>query len=149
MESKKPAYKDIEAGGRKWRIARWSARLATYWTFKIIAGMQTSRRGAAQETILPSVAEITGSFSKADFFDFQNDCLSICSELQVMADGQTVPIPVLRVDGTFNVPDLDHDLNIVMDLVMQALMFSIGELFEGKEPRESDKQASDSTQSNL
>ena len=149
-KSKKQMYKDIEEGGRKWRIGKWSARLANYWTLKILAAMEESRRGPSQETVQPSLADCIGTFSKADFMDLQKDCLSVCSELQNLADSQIAPIPVLRVDGTFNVPDLDYDVMTVMALVMQAIVVSTDGLFtSANDSGESDKQASDSTQSSL
>ena len=56
-----------------------------------------------------------------------------------MPDKTIAPVPVLRVDGTFNVPNLEYDLKTVMALTMQAFVFSVQDPFEGNESGASDQ----------
>ena len=134
MPNKRETHKDIEESGRKWRIRKWSARLANYWINKLVLGARASMMQG--EDMQTAVAAKLAGLNKADFFEFQNDCLSVCSELQEMPDNSVAPIPVLRVDGTWNVADIDDDNNLVMALTMQAFVFSVQDPFDGNGSKE-------------
>ena len=73
-------YKDIEEGGRKWRVGKWNARLANYWINKLLAGA-AGRLMGNEASMQAAVAANLAALSRADYFEFQNDCLSVCSEL--------------------------------------------------------------------
>jgi len=139
VPNKRELYKDIEEGGRKWRIGKWNARLANYWLNKLIMKARVAgREGISVDAVVGNLAAL----NKADYFEFQNDCLSVCSELTELADGQKAPVPVLRVDGTFNVPELDYDNETIMALTLSAFMFSVQDpFFEESKSEGSDKGA--------
>ena len=130
MAPKRETYKDIEEGGRKWRIKKWPADLSDYWLNKLLMGSLRSAPNTSDDMIQAIVASNLSALNKTDFFDFQKDCLSVCSELMVMGDNSTVAeVPVLRVDGTFNVPDME--VKTLMALRMNAFVFSVQDPFFG------------------
>ena len=125
MPQRKELYKDIEIQGRRWRIRKMDARTASYWLNKI---MLTSGSAKSQGEFSAAAAKMLGGMSKADYADFQNDCLSVCFELQEM-QGQIVPMPVLRIDGSWNVEGLDYDLQTVMELTMSGFVAGVSDDF--------------------
>jgi hypothetical protein len=129
MANKRETFKDIEEGGRKWRIGKWDARLAQYWVNKLVMSGGRVSEHSSPEEIQAVVAQNIASLGKPDYFDFQKDCLKVCAELQEMANGQVSPVPVLRIDGSWNVEGLDYDMKTVMALTMTAFTFSVQDPF--------------------
>ena len=114
----KQKTKVIEAGGAKYRLGKMDARSASYLAMK-----------AAADAI-KAAANALPSMPREEFDEIQTMLLRTVVKL-VETNGVDMPVPVIKADGSFTDEDLCYDAVTVMQLSAQALMFNIGDFFQG------------------
>lgn len=124
---KREAFKDVEVGGRKWRIGRFDAMTGSYITMLVL--MQMLPMGMDEQIGMGSLGKGRSLMDKQTFFDVQADCLKICSELQTVGDS-VAPIPVMLSDGRWGVGGVEEDMPTVLALTVHTLIFNISDFFQ-------------------
>ena len=126
---KREDYKDVEVGGRKWRIGKFDAMEGSYMLFKIMGvitpllSKKTSEDRADEVNYTEMFLGVT-TLSKQDFKEIQIGCLKVCSEH--LAAGFA---PVLNENGTYGVIGIERDTSTVLALTVHALMFNVADFF--------------------
>ena len=127
---KREPYKDVEIGGRKWRIGRFDALTGSYIATLLL--MQMLPMGLDEKVsggALASLSKDRSLMDKATFMSIQIDCLKVISEIQSIG-GVATTLPILLVDGRWAVPDLENDLITVLALTVHTLIFNISDFFQ-------------------
>ena len=124
---KREAFKDIEIGGRKWRIGRFDAMTGSYITMLVL--MQMLPMGMDEQIGMGSLGKGRSLMDKQTFFDVQADCLKVCSELQSIGDS-VAPIPVMLSDGRWGVAGVEEDMPTILALTVHTLIFNISDFFQ-------------------
>lgn len=137
-------FKEIEIGGRKWRVGLFDARTGSYIIIKLVGMIgpalkaMTAQSKAIPENleeinftetalkILPAIQECVMALSESDFAYMQNKALGVCSE--VLPGGNT---SVLLNNGHFGVSNLEDDTLTVMSLTFHALAFNVSRFLQG------------------
>lgn len=122
----KQNVKDIEVGGKKYRITKMDARAGSYVATKIaLIGapllMNKKFDNEALATLLPSL-------NRRDFDEIQTILLKCVQKLNEK-DGHLLPEPVLTADGSFVDEELQYNVAAVMNITVQAAMFNVGAFF--------------------
>jgi hypothetical protein len=124
---KREAFKDVDLGGRKWRIGRFDAMTGSYITMLVL--MQMLPMGMDEQIGVGSIGKGRSLMDKKTFFDVQADCLKICSELQQVGES-VAPIPVMLDDGRWGVGGIEDDMPTILALTIQTLIFNISDFFQ-------------------
>lgn len=124
---KREAFKDVEVGGRRWRIGRFDAMTGSYITMLVL--MQMLPMGLDEQVGLGTLGKGRSLMDKQTFFDVQADCLKICSELQTVGDS-VAPIPVMLSDGRWGVGGVENDVTTILALTIHTLIFNISDFFQ-------------------
>lgn len=129
----KQKTKVIEAGGVKYRLGKMDARSASYLAMKaaaVIAPALSSVKGMNKQDAITAAANALPSMPREEFDEIQTMLLRTVVKL-VETNGVDMPVPVIKADGSFADEDLCYDAPTVMQLSVQALMFNIGDFFQG------------------
>ena len=124
---KREAFKDVDLGGRRWRIGRFDAMTGSYITMLVL--MQMLPMGMDEQVGMGSLGKGRSLMDKQTFFDVQADCLKICSELQTVGDS-VAPIPVMLSDGRWGVGGIEDDMPTILALTVHTLIFNISDFFQ-------------------
>lgn len=125
---KREAFKDVELGGRKWRVGRFDAMTGSYITMLVL--MQMLPMGMDEQIGIGSLGKGGRSLmDKKTFFDVQADCLKVCSELQQVGES-VAPIPVMLDDGRWGVGGVEEDVPTILALTVHTLIFNISDFFQ-------------------
>ncbi|WPS86463.1 hypothetical protein SMD22_18395 [Brevibacillus halotolerans] len=132
-------YKDVEINGRKFRIRKFPAKVGSFMIIKLtailapmFAGIKPNLKAKSADDINTDDIDVTGvleqltNLSEKDFDYIQEKALSVCYEL--LPAGLA---PVLNVNGTFGVEDLEDDTVTVMALTVHVLTFNLTSFFQG------------------
>lgn len=127
---KRQTHKDIELGGRKWRIEKFDARTGSYICLKILPMLMGAglTQGINPETLAAKAGMLITQMSKSEFFEIQTDCLAQVSELQTIG-ATDAPIPLLHQSGKISVPDVEKDTMLILALTGHVLAFNISDFF--------------------
>lgn len=125
--AKREMYKEIDLGGRKWRIGRFDALTGSYITTLLM--MQMLPMGMEDQMGLSSMAAGRSLMNKQTFFDVQKDCLRVVHELKLVGD-MMAPMPLMLEDGRWGVADIENDVPTILGLTIQALVFNISDFFQ-------------------
>jgi len=142
---KRETFKDVEIGGRKWRIGRFDAMTGSYITMLVL--MQMLPMGLDEQVGLGSIGKGRSLMDKQTFFDVQADCLKVCSELQTIGDN-TAPIRVMLDDGRWGVGGVEDDVTVILALTVHTLIFNISDFFQEGALNDLTKTFSDLSSSN-
>ena len=124
---KREEFKEIEFGGRKWRISKFTAKTGSYIAYQILTHIiPMGIEGKLGNIPLPSGR---ATMSKEEFFDLQQECLMVCSEIQIVGSTPT-PIPVMLPGGTWGVEGLENDAITALTLTIHALIFNVVSFFD-------------------
>lgn len=123
---KRELYKEVELGGRRWRIGRFDALTGSYISTLIV--MQLLPFGVGELAGLGSISSGKSLMSKETFIEVQKDCLKVVCELKLVGES-VMPLPVMFPDGRWGAADLEDNAPIVMGLTAQVLMFNILDFF--------------------
>lgn len=129
----KQKTKVIEAGGVKYRLGKMDARSASYLAMKaaaVIAPALSNVKGMNKQDAITAAANALPSMPREEFDEIQTMLLRTVVKL-VETNGVDMPVPVIKADGSFADEDLCYDAPTVMQLSVQALMFNIGDFFQG------------------
>lgn len=129
----KQKTKVIEAGGVKYRLGKMDARSASYLAMKaaaVIAPALSTVKGMNKQDAITAAANALPSMPREEFDEIQTMLLRTVVKL-VETNGVDMPVPVIKADGSFIDEDLCYDAPTVMQLSVQALMFNIGDFFQG------------------
>lgn len=129
----KQKTKVIEAGGVKYRLGKMDARSASYLAMKaaaVIAPALSTVKGMNKQDAITAAANALPSMPREEFDEIQTMLLRTVVKL-VETNGVDMPVPVIKADGSFADEDLCYDAPTVMQLSVQALMFNIGDFFQG------------------
>lgn len=126
----KENFKDVEIGGRKFRIKKFDALTGSYILYVILTQALPMGMGAS----IPGLADATAGvsltpMSKQKFIEIQMDCLRACSEILPVGD-TIAPVPVLMEDGRWGAPGLEDDIVLVISLTIQALGYNAQSFFD-------------------
>lgn len=122
----KPKTKIVEVKGKKFRLGKLDARTASYLCLKAAAIVAPAfgQGGVNAE----SLTKVLPTIPRAEFDEMQNTLLGTVVELNDV-DGQLIPEPILRDDGSFAKEEYAYDVTLVLTLTASALMFNIGDFF--------------------
>lgn len=129
----KQKTKVIEAGGAKYRLGKLDARSASYLAMKaaaVIAPSLSTIKSMTKQEAITAAANALPSMPRAEFDEIQTMLLRTVVKL-VETNGVDMPVPVIKEDGSFTDEDLCYDAATVMQLSVKALMFNIGDFFQG------------------
>ena len=134
---KREISKDVEIGGRKFRISKFDALTGSYIAYKVmtqmlpmLSGLQGSPDDPGKvSAVISGLMQGKASMSKADFIDLQRDCLSVCSEVK-MVGSQEAPVRILLENGSWGVEGLENDVSTVLMLTVHALFFNLQSFFD-------------------
>lgn len=129
----KQKTKVIEEGGVKYRLGKMDARSASYLAMKaaaVIAPALSTAKGMNKQDAITAAANALPSMPREEFDEIQTMLLRTVVKL-VETNGVDMPVPVIKADGSFADEDLCYDAPTVMQLSVQALMFNIGDFFQG------------------
>lgn len=129
----KQKTKVIEAGGVKYRLGKMDARSASYLAMKaaaVIAPALSTIKSMNKQDAITAAANALPSMPREEFDEIQTMLLRTVVKL-VETNGVDMPVPVIKADGSFTDEDLFYDAPTVMQLSVQALMFNIGDFFQG------------------
>lgn len=122
----KPKTKILEVKGKKFRLGKLDARTASYLCLKAAAIVAPAFGNGSVST--DSLAKVLPTIPRAEFDEMQNTLLGTVVELNDV-DGQLIPEPILRDDGSFAKEEYAYDVTLVLTLTASALMFNIGDFF--------------------
>lgn len=125
--AKREKYKEIDLGGKRWRIGRFDALTGSYISTLLV--MQLLPLGLGNALGLENVSGGKTLMSKETFIDVQKDCLKVVCELKLVGD-VVMPLPVMLEDGRWGIGEIEDDAPTVMGLTIQALIFNISDFFE-------------------
>lgn len=129
----KQKTKVFEAGGVKYRLGKMDARSASYLAMKaaaVIAPALSTVKGMNKQDAITAAANALPSMPREEFDEIQTMLLRTVVKL-VETNGVDMPVPVIKADGSFADEDLCYDAPTVMQLSVQALIFNIGDFFQG------------------
>jgi hypothetical protein len=130
----KETFKDIEIGGRNFRINKFDALTGSYIMYTLLTQILPMGLGKKIEGLADVAPEGSGvsipAMSKETFTGLQKDCLQACSEVRSVG-GVFLPVQVLMKDGRWGVEDLENDAPMAMMLTIQALGYNAQSFFEG------------------
>lgn len=128
---KRVTYKDVEIGGRNWRIGKFDALTGSYIAYKVMTQILPTINGGVTtpEAMAEGLRASRASISKADFVELQRDCLGVCSELQNVG-GNIAPVKVILTNGNWGVEGIETDVPTVMALTVHALFFNVSSFFD-------------------
>jgi len=132
---KRELFKDIELGGRKWRIGKFDAFTGSFMLIKVTSIISPLLKNIDFKDV-KKASDISGlnftemlagitNLSEQDFNYIQKKCLGVCCEC-LPADFT----PVLNENGTFGVMELENDTSTVLGLTVHALMFNVTSFFD-------------------
>jgi hypothetical protein len=127
MIKKREAFKDVELGGRRWRIGRFDAMTGSYITMLVL--MQMLPMGMDEQIGINSIGKGRSLMDKKTFFDVQSDCLKVCSELQQVGESVS-PVMVMLPDGRWGVGGVEEDVPTILGLTVHTLIFNISDFFQ-------------------
>lgn len=113
----KQITKDVEVGGKTYRLTKMDARTGSYVALRLAAIMHAG----------DGVDQLSGalnSLTRKDFDELQTIILQ--RVLKLTGD---LPSPILTADGSFVDEELEYDASSVINLTMQCLVFNIGGFF--------------------
>lgn len=123
----KQKTKDIEVGGKKYRLTKLDARTGSYIAAKLaILAAPMLAQGKAVDAA--SVSAAMPNLKREDFDELQTLLLQRVQKLNDV-QGQLLPEPVLKADGAFVDEELAYNVANVMNLTVQSIMFNVGDFF--------------------
>jgi hypothetical protein len=125
--SVRETFKDVEISGRKFRIRKFDAQTGSYIAFKLTTQVLPFGMDAQMGGIVGLLSN-RKPMSKEEFFELQNDCLKVCSEL-IEKDGAQATLAVMMADGSWGVDGLESDAMTVIMLTIHSLMFNVTSFF--------------------
>ena len=96
----------------------------------MIAPSLSTIKGMNKQDAIKVAANALPSMPREEFDEIQTMLLRTVVKL-VETNGVDMPVPVIKADGSFTDEDLCYDAVTVMQLSAQALMFNIGDFFQG------------------
>lgn len=134
-------HKDVEIGGRTFRIKKFDALTGSFMLIKITGmlaplfkNMDIGKLKDVKDVseVSPDAFDISGimaeigNLSEQDFKYVQEKCLRVCSE--VLPAGLS---PVLNPNGSFGVIGIEEDTMTVLALTVHTLIFNVKGFFSG------------------
>jgi len=148
---KRIEIKDAEGTARQFLIKKFDALTGSYIAYKVMSQM-VPMVGAldTKAPIQKQIAKLSmglmqsqSSMTKEEFVSLQRDCLGVCFEIQKAKSLET-PVAVMLANGSWGVPDLEHDTMTVIALTIHSLFFNVAGFFgenapnlEGQVPEDS------------
>jgi hypothetical protein len=124
----KETFKDIEIGGKKFRIRKFDALTGSYIIYTLLTQMLPM--GLSEKIDgLPSGDSKAPPMTKEKFMEVQLDCLRACSEIVPTGDTVT-PIPLLTADGRWSSEELASNAPLVIMLTIHVLGYNAQSFFD-------------------
>jgi hypothetical protein len=124
----KQKTKDIEIGGKKYRLTKLDARTASYVAAKIAILVVPLVQGGKKLDV-GALGSLLPNLSRGDFAEMQDILLSSVRHLVAAGDNE-MPEPILKADGSFVDDELSYDAMTVIGLTANAAIFNIGDFFD-------------------
>jgi hypothetical protein len=135
---------DITIGGRKYRLGKLTASMAS-WLYTKVMGQLLNDRDKGDESDLENLsaderklevqrrafARFMGALSRlsqADFFEIQQHVLMAVAVYETKG-AQEVPLPIMKSLGVFAYADLQHEPRTVWQLTMKGINFNVDPFF--------------------
>jgi hypothetical protein len=125
---KREMFKDVEVGGRKWRINRFDALTGSYIATLLLLQILPMGMGGQVGSDSPS-NKGKSLMDKDTFRDLQMECLKIVSEIKLVGSVEA-PVPLMLPDGRWGVEDVDTDTSTILSLMVNALIFNVSDFFQ-------------------
>ena len=130
--TKRVTEKTVTIQGRTFKIKAFDSMTGSYIAFTLFEKMMPmgmedkvmktlQAEGKNTELMLP---ESRSLMSKAEFFSFQRDCLSVCFEVLKGREA-----PVINQNGSWGVDGLEQNTMLVLLLTIHALVFNVADFF--------------------
>lgn len=145
----KTRHKIIEIGAHRYQIGKLLPDVGSFILMQMIgAGVKRDMETPASAGPAPDVSRETinsedavrtlafGAFIQGlDFKAFQfiqNECLSVCCRMEAPLDHpeDSIPMPIRMKDGRWAIAEVRDDVNLVMRLTMEALVFNLADFFD-------------------
>lgn len=125
--AKREVFKDIELGGRKWRIGSFDALTGSYIATLLL--MQVLPMGLQSQLGISFPESSSRSLmDKTTFINLQKDCLKVVSEID---ENTKAYIPIMLPDDRWAIRNLENDVSTVLALTLHVLLFNITDFFQG------------------
>ena len=127
----KPSTTTVEINGQTFIIRRMLPEVGSFITTRILLAAADQVGQAAKEGTLFSA--FTAFLRGLDFESFkfvQHSCLSVVDRMEQLP-GIAAPtaMPIMNQDGSWTAPDVAADLQLVLSLTTQSLMFNVADFF--------------------
>jgi hypothetical protein len=122
--------KDVEIGGARYQVGRFSARDGSWVLMKLLPLITTALSATKpenDEAAIAFFARVIGQIGQTDeetFRKIQEHALAVCRRLE-----NGVPMPVFLRPNTWAVKELEYDLVTVLALTANALVFNLSPFF--------------------
>jgi len=140
----KEKEREITIFDRRWKIKKFDALTGSYIALKLMSKLShiafelASGNKINTVVVAMSIATEIGTLSKQEFREIQEECLHVCSLIQVVGE-QTLDAPLRLPNGRWAVGDLEDDSLLVMTLISHVLLFNMTSFFDGNALKESAK----------
>ncbi len=127
----KPASITVDLSGQTFVIRRMSPEVGSFITTRILLAAADQVGQAVKDGTLFSA--FTAFLRGLDFEAFkfvQHSCLAVVDRMEKLP-GITAPtaMPIMNQDGSWTAPDVAADLQLVLGLTTQSLMFNVADFF--------------------
>lgn len=123
----KQKFKEVEVGGKKYRLTKMDARTGSYIAAKLalLAAPLLKKGGNIDDDAMTALVP---SLNRKDFEEIQTLLLRRVQLLREK-DGTSLPEPIVMANGSFVDEDLEYSTAAVMNLTVQSIMFNVGDFF--------------------
>lgn len=119
--------KVVELSSGRYRVDKMTARNACWIVTQLLTKMMPS---AVETNIDFNLPQNRAEMSEQEFHNIQDHCLRVCYLIENQPSGVPAALPIMA-EGTWAVPDIEHDIITVLLLTIHALTFSVAPFFEG------------------
>lgn len=126
----KQKFKEVEVGGKKYRLTKMDARTGSYIAAKLalLAAPLLKNIKKDKDLDAESMAALVTGLNRKDFEEIQTLLLKRVQLLREK-DGVPLPEPIIMADGSFVDEELEYSTAAVMNLTVQSVMFNVGDFF--------------------
>ena len=127
----KPISTTVELDGQTFVIRRMLPEVGSFITTRILLAAADQVGQAAKDgTLFSAFAAFLRGLDFEAFKELQRNCLGVVDRMEQLPGIPTpTPMPIISVDGSWAAPDVAADLQLVLSLTTQSLMFNVSDFF--------------------
>jgi hypothetical protein len=119
-------FKDIEIEGTKYRVEKFSAKIAMWIAAQIFT--KIAPMGMDGQLNMGNLPEGRQLMTEKEFSDLIDYCMCGTKRYEAVGNAE-VPMPIMMEKGKWLLPDLEYDLMTVVALCVHVLTFNIASFF--------------------